>query len=54
MSNYDYVCTFNLDDCIKALGLEEKGRVQQYVTKEFMKKVEPFVPFDEAEKYQTG
>ena len=53
MSNYDYVCTFNLDDCIKALGLEEKGRVQQYVTKEFMKKVEPFVPFDEAGKYEN-
>lgn len=53
MSGYDYICTFNLDDCIKALGLNEKGRVQQFVTNEFMKNVEPFVPFDVAEKYEN-
>lgn len=52
MSNSDYVCTFNLGDCIKKLGLEEKGRVQRYVTNEFKKNVQPFVPFDEAGKYE--
>lgn len=53
MSKHDYVCNFNLDDCINALGLDEKGRVQQFVTNEFKKNVEPFVPFDEAEKYEN-
>ena len=53
MSKLDYQCTFNLGDCIKALGLEEKGRVQQFVTNEFMKNVQPFVPFDLAGKYET-
>lgn len=51
MSNYN--CTFNLNDCIKALGLEEKGRVQRFVTNEFVKNVEPFVPLDEAGKYEN-
>lgn len=50
---YDYECTFNLDKCIKALGLEEKGEVQQFITKEFMKNVEPYVPFDVAGKYEN-
>lgn len=53
MKKYDSVCNFNLDDCIKTLGLEEKGRVQQFVTEEFKKNVEPFVPFDEAGKYEN-
>ena len=46
MSRYDYVCTFNLDDCIKKLGLEEKGRVQQVVDETFLSGVENFVPQD--------
>lgn len=53
MSKHDYTCDFNLDDCIKKLGLDEKGRVQQYITEEFKKNVQPFVPFDEAEKYEN-
>ena len=52
MSNHNYVCNFNLDDCIRTLGLDVKGRVQQFVTNEFKKNVEPYVPFDEAEKYE--
>lgn len=47
MSKHDYTCNFNLNDCIRKLGLDERGRVQQYITKEFKKNVEPFVPFDE-------
>ena len=48
---YDYVCTFDLQDCIRTLGLEEKGRVQQYVTNEVINLSEPYVPFDLAGKY---
>ena len=53
MKRHDYICTFNLDDCIKTLGLEERGRVQQVVTNEFKKNVEPYVPLDVAEKYEN-
>nr|DAF88864.1 MAG TPA: Minor capsid protein [Siphoviridae sp. ctoyo6] len=53
MSKANYNCTFNLDDCIKTLGLEENGRVQRFVTSEFQKNVEPYVPMDEAEKYEN-
>ncbi len=53
MSKLDYQCSFNLEDCIKKLGLEERGKVQQFVTNEFMKNVQPFVPFDLAGKYET-
>lgn len=53
MSKFDYQCTFNLQDCIKTLGLDEKGRVQQFVTNEFKKNVQAFVPLDEAEKYEN-
>lgn len=44
MSNYN--CTFNLDDCIKTLGLEERGRVQRVVDETFLRGVENFVPQD--------
>lgn len=44
---------FDLDDCIKKLGINEKGKVQQFVTNEFKKNVEHFVPFDIAEKYEN-
>lgn len=53
MSRTDYHCTFNLNNCIKTLGLAERGRVQQFVTQEFAKNVEPFVPFDLAGKYDN-
>lgn len=53
MKQYDAICSFNLDDCIKELGLEEKGRVQQVVTDEFLRNVESYVPFDVAEKYEN-
>lgn len=48
---YHVVCTFDLQDCISKLGLEERGRVQQFVTNEVMKLSEPYVPFDLAGKY---
>ena len=43
---FDYKCTFNLDDCIRSLGLEEHGRVQRKVDETFLMGVEPFVPMD--------
>lgn len=43
---FDFHCTFNLDDCIKKLGLEEHGRVQRRVDETFLTGVEPFVPMD--------
>ena len=53
MSNYSFVCDFGLEDCLKTLGLDEMGRVQQVVTEEFKKNVQSFVPFDEAGIYEN-
>lgn len=49
---FDYHVNFNLQDCIKDLGLDEKGRVQQVVTNEVLRLNDPYVPFDEAGKYE--
>lgn len=49
---FDCEIKFDLDDCMEELGINERGRVQQFVTKEFLKNVEPYVPFDIAEKYE--
>lgn len=43
---FDYQCSFNLDKCIKSLGLEEHGRVQCAIDEQFLMGVEPFVPMD--------
>ena len=43
---YAFKCDFNLDKCIKALGLEDKGRIQQTVNETFLKGVEPYTPFE--------
>lgn len=37
---------------MKALGLEERGRVQRFVTNEVMRLSEPYVPFDIAGLYK--
>lgn len=50
---FDYVCNFNLKDCINTLGIEERGRVQQFVTQSVMELADPYVPFDEAGKYEN-
>lgn len=44
--HYNTVCTFDLQDCIKTLGLEERGKVQQYVTNEVIRLCQPYVPMD--------
>lgn len=54
MSRLDYQCTFNLQDCIEKLGLEEKGRVQKYVTNSVLELSEPYVPFDEGGLKSSG
>ena len=46
MSSYNYRCTFDLQDCIKKLGLEEGGYVQQEVDKAFLRGVGPYTPED--------
>lgn len=48
---YDYEVKFNLDDCIRKLGLEEKGRVQTFVTNEVLRLSDDYVPFDLANLY---
>lgn len=54
MGKLDYSCSFNLDDCIKTLGLEEKGRVQKRVDKVFLRGVKPFTPLDEGALYDSA
>lgn len=49
--NYD--CSFNLNECIKTLGLEERGKVQTAVTQSFMDLADDYVPFDLAGKYEN-
>lgn len=34
---FNYNCDFNLQDCMKTLGVNERGRVQQVVTDEVYK-----------------
>lgn len=51
---YDYQCNFNLDDCLKTLGLDEKGRVQKRVDATFLRGVKPFTPFDEGALYDSA
>lgn len=49
----DFKCTFNLRECINALGIEERGRVQRFVTHSVMNLADPYVPFDVAEKFEN-
>lgn len=50
----EYQCTFNLDECIKALGLEERGRVQQVVTNEVLRLSGDYVPFASGDLMASG
>lgn len=51
---YTFECTFNLGDCIHTLGLEEKGRVQQFVADEVLRLSEPYVPLDKSGLKDSG
>ena len=46
MSSFDYQCHFDLGNCIKKMGLEEKGNVQRKVDQTFLDLAEPYVPMD--------
>lgn len=54
MTKNDYQCTFNLQDCIRSLGMEERGRVQQYVANEVLMLSDPYVPFDQGGLKDSG
>lgn len=51
---FNYDCDFNLGDCIKQLGLEEKGRVQQKVTNLVLELSEQYIPFDQGGLMNSG
>lgn len=48
---YDKICTFDLGDCIKTLGLDEKGRVVNFIAHEIKRLSDDYVPYDIAGKY---
>lgn len=50
---FTFECNFKLHECINALGIEERGRVQQCVTNEVINLSEGYVPFDVAGKYEN-
>lgn len=50
---YDFELHLNVDKIVRDMGLEEKGRVQQFVTNEVLNQSEPFIPFDEAGLYDN-
>ena len=47
-------CTFDLDDCIETLGLDEKGRVQQVVTNEVLRLSGDYIPFESGDLSDSG
>lgn len=54
MGKADVVCTFNLKDCMKALGVNERGRVQRFVANEVLRLCDPYVPLDEGQLKGSG
>lgn len=54
MGSRDYQVSFNLEDCIKAFGLEEGGRVQQAVTYQILHMSDDYIPFDEGALKDSG
>lgn len=54
MSKLDYQCTFNLQECIETLGLDGRGKVQQYVTNSVLELSDPYIPFDEGNLKSSG
>lgn len=54
MGGKNYQCTFDLEDCIKAFGMDEGGRVQQVVTNAVLKLSDDYIPFDEGMLRDSG
>lgn len=51
---FHYTCDFDLQECIKNMGLEEKGRVQSIVTDEVLRLSDDYVPFSEGTLKASG
>ena len=47
-------CTFDAGACIKALGLEEKGRIENLCANEILRLSDPYVPFDQGTLRDSG
>ena len=54
MSNGHYQCTFDLQSCIDAFGLDENGRVQQVVSNEVLRLSNDYIPLDEGNLAASG
>lgn len=50
----EFDCNFDLKECIRTLGLEEKGRVQQVVAHEVLELSDVYVPFDQGVLRDSG
>lgn len=50
----NYSCDFNMNECIRTLGLNERGRVQQVVTNAVLELSEPYIPFDQGDLMVSG
>ena len=50
----EYHAKFDLDACIKNLGLEEHGRVQKKVAEEILRLSDPYVPFAQGGLKDSG
>lgn len=51
---FDYQANFRLKDCIAAMGLEERGRVQQHVAEQVLILSDEYIPFDEGLLKDSG
>ncbi len=54
MAKYACTCDFDLKDCMRTLGVDERGRVQTYVTNEVLRLCDPYVPLDEGYLRASG
>lgn len=50
----NYYCDFDLSQCLKTLGLEAKGRVQQVVTNSVLELCDQYVPFNKGGLKDSG
>ena len=51
---YNYHASFNLQDCIRTLGLEERGRVQKKVAEEVLRLSGDYIPLDKGGLMGSG
>lgn len=50
----EYAVAFDLQSCIRKLGLEEKGRIQQATANEVLRLSGPYVPFATGDLQASG